>query len=95
MLGRWYVLSPFESSCTVNSFTEEFGGLEKDAYHPLGIARISFGAASTLDDVLQWVSFIRRYFVVSEAVVTLSKPLSTPETTIFAAATLQTLMLCA
>ncbi|KAJ7139588.1 pyridoxal phosphate-dependent transferase [Mycena epipterygia] len=72
---------------------EEFGGLEKDVSHPLGIARISFGAASQIDDILQWVSFIRRYFVVSEAVVTLSKPLSTQETTISAAASLQTLML--
>ncbi|KAJ7748528.1 molybdenum cofactor sulfurase [Mycena maculata] len=55
---------------------EEFGGAEKDVHRPLGMARISFGASSTIDDVLGWVSFIRRYFVVSEAVITLSKPLS-------------------
>ncbi|KAJ6604131.1 molybdenum cofactor sulfurase [Mycena vulgaris] len=72
---------------------EEFGGVDKNINRPLGIARISLGASSTIDDVLQWVSFIRRYFVVSEAVVTLSKPLSIQETAISSAARLQTLML--
>ncbi|KAJ7456499.1 molybdenum cofactor sulfurase [Mycena latifolia] len=72
---------------------EEFGGVDKDVNRPLGIARISLGASSTIDDVLQWVSFLRRYFVVSETVVALSKPLSTQETVISAVARLQTLML--
>ncbi|KAJ7356811.1 molybdenum cofactor sulfurase [Mycena albidolilacea] len=72
---------------------EEFGGSEKQSNRPLGIARISFGASSTIDDVLQWVSFIRRYFVVSETVVALSKPLPTPRPSESAAASLQTLTL--
>ncbi|KAJ7151530.1 molybdenum cofactor sulfurase [Mycena filopes] len=71
---------------------EEFTSATKDISHPLGMARISFGASSTIDDVLQWVSFIRRYFVVSDAAVTLSKPLSTAPTTP-GAASLQTLVL--
>ncbi|KAJ7275540.1 pyridoxal phosphate-dependent transferase [Mycena haematopus] len=68
---------------------EEFGGSNS---RPLGIARISFGAASTIDDVLQWISFIRRYFVMSETVVSISKPLSF-KASVSAAASLQTLML--
>ncbi|KAJ7124827.1 molybdenum cofactor sulfurase [Mycena crocata] len=72
---------------------EEFAGVEKDLRRPLGIARISFGASSTIDDVLQWVSFIRRYFVVSETVAILSKSLSTKDIAISAAATLKTLVL--
>ncbi|KAF7340084.1 Molybdenum cofactor sulfurase [Mycena venus] len=69
---------------------EEFSGAEN---RPLGMARISFGASSTIDDVLQWVSFIRRYFVVSEPVIALSKPLTTPKASASAVASLQTLML--
>ncbi|KAJ6569662.1 pyridoxal phosphate-dependent transferase [Mycena capillaripes] len=72
---------------------EEFGGAENNKNRPLGIARISFGASSTIDDVLEWVSFIRRYFVVSETVVTLSKPISTQKCPVSAAANLHTLML--
>ncbi|KAF8213638.1 pyridoxal phosphate-dependent transferase [Mycena galopus ATCC 62051] len=72
---------------------EEFSGSEENKNRPLGIARISFGASSTIDDVLQWLSFIRRYFVVSETVVALSKPLSTPKPSASADAKLQTLML--
>ncbi|KAJ6519329.1 molybdenum cofactor sulfurase [Mycena sanguinolenta] len=71
---------------------EEFSGLEKNSNRPLGIARISFGASSTIDDVLQWVSFIRRYFVVSETVVSISKPLSSKPPA-SATASLQTLVL--
>ncbi|KAJ7693541.1 pyridoxal phosphate-dependent transferase [Mycena rosella] len=71
---------------------EEFGGADKNADRPLGIARISFGASSTIDDVLQWISFIRRYFVVSETIVALSKPSLPPEPAI-SSASLRTLML--
>ncbi|KAJ7226007.1 molybdenum cofactor sulfurase [Mycena pura] len=71
---------------------EEFGGIGKDVLYPLGIARISFGASSTIDDVLQWLSFIRRYFVISEKIITLSKPLS-PQRPSPAVARLETLML--
>ncbi|KAJ7102423.1 molybdenum cofactor sulfurase [Mycena belliarum] len=73
---------------------KEFAGVGKDVGRPLGIARISLGASSTIDDVIQWVSFIRRYFVVSETVANLLKPLpNTQETTDDGAITLQTLML--
>ncbi|KAJ6626919.1 pyridoxal phosphate-dependent transferase [Mycena sp. CBHHK59/15] len=72
---------------------EEFGGVGKDTQRPLGIARISFGASSTIDDVLHWISFIRRYYVVSKPVVTLSKPLSDPQSTFSPSVSLQTLML--
>ncbi|KAJ7022032.1 molybdenum cofactor sulfurase [Mycena alexandri] len=71
---------------------EEFTGADKGVSRPLGMARISFGASSTIDDVFQWVSFIRRYFVVSDTVVTLSKPILA-EPTVPAAANLQTLVL--
>ncbi|KAF7319885.1 Molybdenum cofactor sulfurase [Mycena kentingensis (nom. inval.)] len=63
---------------------EEFGA----AGHPLGMARISFGASSTIDDVLQWLSFLRRYFVVSDKVANLVSP-SPPNSAI----TLKTMML--
>ncbi|KAK7064665.1 molybdenum cofactor sulfurase [Favolaschia claudopus] len=72
---------------------EEFTSSPQDQTRPLGIVRISFGASSTIDDVLQWLSFIRRYFVVSETVVALYKPLSTPRSSAPAAAKLKTLML--
>ncbi|KAJ7480154.1 molybdenum cofactor sulfurase [Mycena galericulata] len=55
---------------------DEFGGVDQDVHRPLGMARISFGASSSIDDVLHWLAFIRRYFVVSETVVSISKPLS-------------------
>jgi len=32
-------------------------------YRPLGIARISFGAASTVDDVLAFIDFLKKSFV--------------------------------
>ncbi|KAJ7071388.1 molybdenum cofactor sulfurase [Mycena amicta] len=57
---------------------EEFGGAEKGVQYPLGMVRISFGASSTIDDILQWLSFIRRYFVVSDKVITLTKPVVAP-----------------
>ncbi|KAJ7655303.1 molybdenum cofactor sulfurase [Mycena polygramma] len=72
---------------------EEFSGADDHSNRPLGIARISFGASSIIDDVLQWVSFIRRYFVVSDTVVALSKPLSTRKAVVSTAARLQTLVL--
>ncbi|GAA5928013.1 hypothetical protein JCM1841_001820 [Sporobolomyces salmonicolor] len=40
-------------------------------YRPLGIARISFGAASTVDDVLAFVDFVKRFFVRGKEVVEL------------------------
>ncbi|KAK4705574.1 molybdenum cofactor sulfurtransferase, partial [Phenoliferia sp. Uapishka_3] len=48
---------------------EEF--YDKDDSKPLGLARISFGASSTVDDVLDFIEFVRRYFVVSEEVISL------------------------
>ncbi|GAA5843085.1 hypothetical protein JCM5353_000910 [Sporobolomyces roseus] len=40
-------------------------------YRPLGIARISFGAASTVDDVLAFVDFVKKFFVRGKEVVQL------------------------
>lgn len=53
---------------------EEFAPFEP--YKPLGIARVSLGLASTLDDVLKFVEFVKKFFVVSEDVVALDKPLT-------------------
>ncbi|CAK5279900.1 unnamed protein product [Mycena citricolor] len=69
---------------------EEFGGLNREK--PLGLARISFGASSTIDDVLQWISFVRRYFVMSTTVIALSDPVADPDA-LTASATLDTAML--
>ncbi|KAF7306500.1 Molybdenum cofactor sulfurase [Mycena indigotica] len=57
---------------------EEFGGIGTDYKYPLGMARISFGACSTIDDVLQWLSFLRRYFVVSDKITSLLEPVKQP-----------------
>ncbi|BGO97155.1 Molybdenum cofactor sulfurase [Rhodotorula toruloides ATCC 204091] len=52
---------------------EEFAPFEP--YKPLGMARVSLGLASTLDDVLKFVEFVRKFFVANEQVVALEKPL--------------------
>lgn len=55
---------------------EEFGGKSGDK--PLGLARISFGASSTMDDIHEFVHFLRKYFIISEEAFSLSSsvPLS-------------------
>ncbi|BGO88953.1 hypothetical protein NBRC10512_005707 [Rhodotorula toruloides] len=58
---------------------EEFAPFEP--YKPLGIARVSLGLASTLDDVLKFVEFVRKFFVVNEQVVALEKMLAFEEKT--------------
>ncbi|KAM0756508.1 hypothetical protein T439DRAFT_321216 [Meredithblackwellia eburnea MCA 4105] len=50
---------------------EEF--FDADRLRPLGLSRISFGACSTVDDVLDWVQFIRKYFLISKEVLELSQ----------------------
>ncbi|KAF5376100.1 hypothetical protein D9615_007758 [Tricholomella constricta] len=52
-------------------FEEEFGG--DTGYKPLGLARISFGACSSIDDVQKFVDFLKRYFLISTEVVEMSK----------------------
>ncbi|GAA5895130.1 uncharacterized protein JCM6883_002328 [Sporobolomyces salmoneus] len=42
-------------------------------HRPLGISRISFGAASTVDDVLKFVEFVKRFFVYTKEVIQLGK----------------------
>ncbi|BGP22253.1 molybdenum cofactor sulfurase [Rhodotorula toruloides] len=53
---------------------EEFAPFEP--FKPLGIARVSLGLASTLEDILKFVEFVKKFFVVSEQVVALEKPLA-------------------
>lgn len=45
---------------------------------PLGVARISLGASSTKDDVDKFIDFLKRYFLISEEVVSLSFSSSLP-----------------
>lgn len=80
---------------TFSTFAEEFGGVEKSNQRPLGMARISFGASSTIDDILQWISFIRRYFVVSEKIFSLTGPSCSQPSSVYPTTSLRTLMLCA
>lgn len=70
------------------SVTEEFGGDE--GTKPLGIARVSFGAASTVDDVHEFVAFIRRFYVAPPRLESRTSPVNPSSWT----ATLETLMLC-
>lgn len=67
---------------------EEFGGA--DGTKPLGIARISFGTASTVGDVDAFVAFIRRFYI---ALPKVDPPLSPVDPSSWTA-TLETLMLC-
>ncbi|GAA6006161.1 hypothetical protein JCM10207_000546 [Rhodosporidiobolus poonsookiae] len=48
---------------------EEFSPLPP--HRPLGISRISFGLSSTVDDVLAFVDFVKRFFVRTEEVAAL------------------------
>ena len=52
----------------------EFGG--KGGRKPLGVVRISFGASSTVDDVLAFVNVLRRFFLISNEALSISR--STP-----------------
>ncbi|KAG6879539.1 hypothetical protein C0992_001687 [Termitomyces sp. T32_za158] len=48
----------------------EFGGDTHDK--PLGLARISFGACSRVQDVYKFIDFLQRYFLVSKEVLDLA-----------------------
>lgn len=67
---------------------EEFH--DEDNSRPSGLARISFGAASTVDDVLDLLEFVRKYFVVSKEVLALARRPVAAE----GSATLDALVLC-
>ncbi|GAA6007892.1 hypothetical protein JCM11491_006527 [Sporobolomyces phaffii] len=43
-------------------------------HRPLGIARVSFGAASTVEDVFAFVDFVKRFFVRGRDVVDIMPP---------------------
>ncbi|KAG6841818.1 hypothetical protein C0991_006702 [Blastosporella zonata] len=49
----------------------EFGGDTHDKL--LGLARISFGACSSVQDVERFIDFLKRYFLISQDVVNLSE----------------------
>ncbi|KAG6837054.1 hypothetical protein H0H93_015625 [Arthromyces matolae] len=47
----------------------EFGG--ENGNKPLGLARISFGACSSIQDVQKFINFLRQYFLISKEAVEL------------------------
>lgn len=47
---------------------EEFFTTPSGELKPLGITRISFGASSTIDDVLKFVAFVKKFFLVNRRV---------------------------
>ena len=53
-------------------FIEEFGG--ENGTKPLGVARISFGASSTIEDVDKFINFLQRYFLISHETIALALP---------------------
>ncbi|KAG6855574.1 hypothetical protein H0H87_000809 [Tephrocybe sp. NHM501043] len=57
----------------------EFGGNAQDKL--LGLARISFGACSSVQDVERFIDFLKRYFLISQEVVRLfdSPPINSIE----------------
>lgn len=69
------VRASFAGSLALLHPTEEFSPFYP--HRPLGIARISFGAASTVDDVLRFVAFVKKFFVRDKDIVELSRPLKT------------------
>ncbi|GAA5831135.1 hypothetical protein JCM5353_008774 [Sporobolomyces roseus] len=62
-------LREWEKTGRATAVSEEYSPFYP--YRPLGIARISFGAASTVDDVLAFVAFVKKFFVRGEEVVQL------------------------
>ena len=56
----------------ISLFIEEFGG--ENGTKPLGVARISFGAPSTREDVDKFINFLQRYFLISHETIALALP---------------------
>ena len=48
----------------------------EDGTKPLGVARISFGASSTIQDIDRFIKFMQRYFLVSHEAIALALPSS-------------------
>ncbi|KAI9024729.1 molybdenum cofactor sulfurase [Hyaloraphidium curvatum] len=77
--GAWISAAGFDDEDLVRMRDKQLSCWDDDEFdeqaRPLGIARISFGASSTLADALAFVEFVRRFYTESEAAVSLT---STP-----------------